>query len=357
MSHLEARLEKDLREIRQRMADQANQVQYALKQALQSLRTGSRKLAFTTVLHDHPINRSMRMIDNLCHKFIAVHLPSAGNLRLISSVMRANIELERIGDYAVIIAREAVQLSAPPGGITADDLSFVAGESMTILDQATRSFDNLDAETAISTMALADRLESHLSLVYNRMMAESNLTPGQDLFAMFSVFTQLKRVADQAKNICEDTVFAVSGNPKSPKTYPMLFVDQTNTLYSQMAQAIAQIQFPHSGRYSSVGFEAAETVNPALVAFMRGRGIALDQARPAALSTLSREEIAAQRIIVVINGDSKVWFPEIPFHTSIIEWEIEPMNSESTAQFENLYRNLSIEIKDLIELLRGEGAN
>ena len=95
MSHYEERLEKDLTAIRGQVAEMAGLVEIATKNAMHALQTGNNKLASATVLEDHVINRSMRRIDQLCHKFIALHLPSEGHLRMLSSVIRANIELER----------------------------------------------------------------------------------------------------------------------------------------------------------------------------------------------------------------------------------------------------------------------
>ena len=115
MSHLEERLEHDLNHIRDHIARMGADVEQALEAAFRALESGDDRLAFKTILSDLPINRHMREIDRLCHAFIAVHLPSAGHLRLISSVIRANIILERIGDYAVTIAREAVQLGENSG--------------------------------------------------------------------------------------------------------------------------------------------------------------------------------------------------------------------------------------------------
>ncbi|HXK56011.1 MAG TPA: PhoU domain-containing protein, partial [Gammaproteobacteria bacterium] len=130
MTHLEQRLKNDLEKIRAKVAEQAVLVETALRNAVQAFQTGEHALAHTTVIHDHPINRNMRAIDRLCHSFIAVHLPSAGNLRLISAVIRVSIELERIGDYAVTIAREAVQLSTQPAGEIGRELERLAGEGL-----------------------------------------------------------------------------------------------------------------------------------------------------------------------------------------------------------------------------------
>ena len=88
MSHYEERLEQDLGKIREQIAAMAGKVEEGLKNAVRALQTGDCKLASTVILADHPINRSMREIDRLCHAFIAVHLPSAGHLRLLSSAVR-----------------------------------------------------------------------------------------------------------------------------------------------------------------------------------------------------------------------------------------------------------------------------
>jgi phosphate transport system protein len=83
MSHLEERLEHDLTEIRDHIAKMGSEVEKALDRAFRALANNDDKLAFKTILSDLPINRHMRQIDRLCHAFIAIHLPSAGHLRLI----------------------------------------------------------------------------------------------------------------------------------------------------------------------------------------------------------------------------------------------------------------------------------
>ena len=114
MSHYKARLERDLDRIRGDLAAIADQVQDAVKVAVHVLLGADHDKASACILGDLPINRAVRRLDRACHGFIAVHLPSAGYLRRASSVMRINTALERIGDYAVTICREAVQLPKTP---------------------------------------------------------------------------------------------------------------------------------------------------------------------------------------------------------------------------------------------------
>ena len=113
MSHLEERMEADLNEIRERFWELGEDVEQALRNAKKTLLVRDEELAFQTILGDYPINRDSRACDHLCHAFSARYLPGAGILREMTSTIRANIALERIGDYAVTVCREAIQLGKP----------------------------------------------------------------------------------------------------------------------------------------------------------------------------------------------------------------------------------------------------
>ncbi|WP_316369448.1 phosphate signaling complex protein PhoU [Candidatus Thiodiazotropha sp. CDECU1] len=358
MGHLEERLERDLNNIHDRVAKMGAQVQEAVKNAVKALQTGDNKLAYITVLNDNPINRCMRDIDSICHRFFAVHIPSGGHLRLLSSVIRANIELERIGDYAVTIAREAAQLSQPPSGGLGRELDRIANETMNMLQLAINAFTELNADSAKSTMQMASEMEHNLDVVYTEMMENDDRAKVEEVLAIFVIFTQLKRVSDQAKNLCEDTVFAVTGEQKQPKTFNILFVDEDNSSLSQLAEAIARINHPTIGNYTSAGRIEAQALNSNLVKFMQEKGIDYSDAEPTSIEKLTPKEISDQHVVVSLQGEISSYLPRVPFHTSVVEWGLgEAPEDEDIHEYDSIYRQLAILIKDLMELLRGEGAN
>ncbi|MBT3058402.1 MAG: phosphate signaling complex protein PhoU [Candidatus Thiodiazotropha sp. (ex Lucina pensylvanica)] len=358
MGHLEERLERDLKDIHDRVAKMGAQAQEAVRYAVQALQTGDKKLAYATVLNDNPINRSMREIDKTCHRFFAIHIPTGGHLRLLSSVIRANIELERIGDYAVTIAREAAQLSQPPSGGLGKELDRIASETMNMLQLAISAFTELNAESAKSTMTMAKEMEHNLDIVYTEMMENDERTKVEEILAIFVVFTQLKRVSDQAKNLCEDTLFAVTGEQKAPKTFNILFVDEDNSSLSQLAEAIARMNYPNIGNYRSAGRVKADAINPQLVKFLEEKGIDYADTLPTAIDQLTPKEISDQHIIVSLRGEVESYLPRMPFHTSALTWGLgEAPEDEDFHEYESIYRELAILIKDLMELLRGEGAS
>ncbi len=355
MLHLEKRLENDLTAIRDRVADQASRVETAVVDALQALQTGNKQQAYTTILNDYPVNRASREIDRMCHRFIAVHLPSGAHLRLLSAVIRVNIELERVGDYAVTIAREGVQLLSAPADTMGRELDRMASETMLMFKQATRAFNELNAELARSTMVMSDAMEFNLSNVYQEIADTTAVTDIKDKLALFVVFNQLKRVADQAKNLCENAVFAATGAEKSPKVFHILFVDKDNSSLSQLAEAIARKNYPEIANFRSAGQTAADSLNPDLVEFLSERGMNVSDLRLEAINDLSPREIASQDVIVCLQDDINRYLDEVPFHTSVLQWEMTQDNgSDEKEGMEKLYRSLALQVKDLMDLLRGE---
>lgn len=360
MTHYEERLEGDLKRIRTRVASVAEDVQEALKNAVHALLSGNEKLAYATIMGDAAINRAVREVDRLCNAFVALHLPSAGHLRVISSVMRASVELERLGDYAVTISRESVQLSEPPTGSVGREIDHMAQESRGMLAQAVTAFNEDNAEMARATMRVADQVER----TFDNAFADLTAEPGRnikELFALLVVFNLLERVSDQAKNLCEETLYMVTGETKPPKVFGILFVDEDNACLSQMAEAIARKTFPGSGRYASAGRTAADAISPALVAFMEERGLDLSEAKPKALD-LTPAELAPHYAIVSLSGPVRSYVPEIPFRTVALEWDVGEApdglgEQETRKRLEAIYRDIALHVRDLMEQLRGEGAS
>ncbi|WP_291997354.1 PhoU domain-containing protein [Candidatus Accumulibacter sp. ACC012] len=168
MSHYEERLERDLSLIKQQATLLAKRVDAALAAAVRALLSGDDKLAYATVLGDQRINAENRKLDKMCHAFIGVHLPSAGHLRLMTAMIHANVALERVGDYAVTIARESVHLAKRPDALIKREVELLAGESRQMFKQAMCGFIDGNAEKARATMIMADQGRAHFDVGFCR---------------------------------------------------------------------------------------------------------------------------------------------------------------------------------------------
>jgi len=352
VSHYEERLSLDLEEIRSELRNVGEQVQAGLDDAIRALQAHDVKLASETILGDMPINRATRGIDRLCHAFVARHLPSAGHLRFISSVLRINVALERVGDYAVKISRETVQLSAPPPSTVARHVEQMSHRVQGLLSKAIEAFHDGNAEMARGAKSTSGKRDSTFSLVFRDLLraGKDSDRPLKDLFSLLVIFNSLERVGDQGKNICEETIFVATGETKGPKVFKLLFADERDDCATQLAAAYANKVFPASGHYSTAGWHAATSLDPGCVDFMEQHGLGVPAEAPAALDA-SHAALARYDVIVSLQPGMREQIQELPFTTVLLEWDVEKTSVEES------YKEIGHRVRALMETLRGEGAD
>jgi phosphate transport system protein len=362
MSHYEERLEHDLQTMKQRLRDAGASVERALHDAVRALLAEDHDLAYRTILGDLRINRSIRDIDALCHAFVARHLPSAGHLRFVSSVLRLNVALERVGDYAVSICRQSVQLSCGAVGAVRRDIELLAEQSRRALSQGLRAWSEENAELARGTKVMASQIGSTFRKVFADLLAEGerDVYALRDLFAFLVILNRLERVSDQAKNVCEETVFRVTGETKAPKVYRILFLDERNSCKGPLAASLAAKAFPGSGRYVSAGWEPSPEVDATTRGFAQRHSLQLSKNGPSSLVSL-RDELEDFAVIVGLDAGAKAQLGEVPYHTIFLSWDVgegpdgnDPQ--EDLRRVAGVGRRLAHELRELMEALHGEGA-
>ena len=352
-SHYEQRLQRDLDWISELVGVVGHQLVKTIHDAVQAVLTLDKQLAAQTILGDYTINRQTRELDRLCHAFVARHLPSAGHLRYVSSVLRLNIALERIGDYATTISRTAAQISqAPPTAVTRD-IEMMAEQARRTLTDALKSFQERDVNLAQTTMSTAAQFAPYFDRVFADLVREGDdkTRPTKDLFDLLATLNRLERVVHQAKNVCEETIFVVTGDAKGEKTFQILFVDAKNDGCSQLAEHFTTKAFANSGRFLSAGWEPAEDIQPSFRTFAETVGLDLSKSWPTDITTL-KEQLDQMDIVISMGKGSREKLPKLPFHTTSLEWDLEP-----SASPEDTYRQLTPMIRELMEQLRGEQAS
>ena len=352
-THYEERLQKDLGWIQDLVGIVGLAITKAIDAAVSSVLNHDKDLAALTVIGDYTINRQTRELDRLCHAFVARHLPSAGHRRYVSAVLRLNIALERMGDYAATISRTAAQLSSRPPAVVARDIETMSEHARRMLNDSLRSFQQRDVGMAQATLAAAAQFAQYFDRVFSDLVkeGEAHSRPINDLFSLMATFNRLERVIHQAKNICEETIFVATGKQKGEKVFKILFVDAANSGASQLAEHFTHKAFPQSGSYRSAGWEPAEDVEPEYQRFAQTVGIDLAKAWPTPLSTLL-DQLDEYHLIIGLAPGARERVGKVPFHTTMLAWDIDTSGGP-----EAVYRQLTPRLRELMERLRGEQAS
>ena len=356
-THYEERMQTDLDEIRTKVHEVSDLVESQVQHAISALMTYDRDIAARVVLGDRQVNRRIKQIDYLCHNFIVRHAPSARPLRFASAVLRLDVALERIGDYADSIGREVARLSDSPPGSVGRDIDLIAQQARHTLSQALIAFHTGDVALARQTYGLAEQTDLTFETVIDELhrAGEKGKRPLGDIFALLRIINLIKRVAEQSENICEQTVFAMTGEAKPPRIFRVLFVGERNDGASQVAEAYARKAFPESGRYASAGWDPAVSLDSALVEYLDGRGVDMRGAKPTPLTDV---ESAPEHyhVVVVFSPEARAHLGDVPYRTTVVEWSLPTGPDGALLGYAQLYEEIVVRVQDLMKTLAGPDA-
>ena len=138
--------------------------------------------------------------------------PLASDLRNVISAMKISVNLERIADQAVNVARRGRKLIARPEVTELQELLPLFSYAELMVKDAVRAFAARDLALA-RTLQERDRVLDEMNRNYAEKMTDlmgRNVERIPAYMDLIFIARFLERIGDQAKNIGEDTVYAVS---------------------------------------------------------------------------------------------------------------------------------------------------
>jgi phosphate transport system protein len=169
---------------------------------------------------DVEINKKRFEIENKLMVLIATQQPMARDLRLLASALEIISELERMGDYAKGIANINIRMGDEPLLKPLIDVPRMAQRGVDMLHRALSAFVNEDVETAKTIPVEDDEVDALYNQVYRELMMFIIQDPKTIERANWLLWVahNLERFADRVTNICERTVFIVTGEMKEIKS-------------------------------------------------------------------------------------------------------------------------------------------
>lgn len=207
--HLQREIELLKKQVFSLCAVVEDQVQMAVRAVLQ----GDLTVAEGVRQRDADVDHQEVVIEEECLKILALHQPVAIDLRLIIASLKMNNDLERIGDEAVTIARQAAPLSAEPEADVPFDLSGMWSKAQAMLRDSLDALADMDPELASDVCRRDDEVDDmkrEFAVLAEKMIREDPRRVGA-LHRMLAVSRSLERIADLATNIAEDVIYMIHG--------------------------------------------------------------------------------------------------------------------------------------------------
>lgn len=358
----EESMQRDIDQIKATVAEMAGLVERSLRDAVQALLHDDRRLAFSVILRDRLVDEKEQELNRLCLTFLVRQQPVAGPLRLAYAAIRISLELERMGDYAENIARQALRIAEVPVEGPRERYVEMADLTIAMLRDAVTSFVNEDAELARRTIDVEDAVDNIKAALGKDLVARyrDSQISFEKLNPLMHVNRRLERASDQARNICHEVIYMCTGEPtrhRAAGKARVLFVDETHGALSHMAEAIGESLGRSSVVFSSAGLEPSR-LDGATIEFMRGKGVDLSRVPARAIHEIP--DLDQYQVVVALSEAVRKAFPRKPRGLVYLEWACPPLQpaeeggGASPDALEEAFRRLSSDVQDLVEMVDGD---
>lgn len=204
---------KDLLALREDLLRMGKLVGKTIGDAVQSLKDRDAQMAQKVIDMDKEIDAIDHNIEENCMRLLALQQPMARDLRLIISVLKMSIDLERMGDLSLEIAVITKMTANVPHIKPLIDIPRMAEVCQQMLETTMTAFENKDIELAKSAAKRDDEVDNLFDQIRRELISYMIEDPKKITGAQHLTFVAryLERIGDHITNLCESVVFMVSG--------------------------------------------------------------------------------------------------------------------------------------------------
>ena len=212
--HISGQYDSELESVRLGFMNMGGRVEKQVQTAARAFATHDVEAAEAVREGEVEINQLERVLDDRCIHIIARRQPTASDLRLLITIMKGCVDLERMGDEAEKIARMASEISHLP--LPADqyaDLQQMQESVIRMVSDTLDAFARLDLDAARAVI-MADAEVDRMFSAIDQSLSQGLYTHADSIQRSLNTIwaaRALERIGDHAKNICELTVYLIEG--------------------------------------------------------------------------------------------------------------------------------------------------
>ncbi len=201
------------KELEQELINMGEMVIHAINHSVEALKKQNIEEAKKIVTDDMLINKKRWDIEEGCINLIATQQPVASDLRDLIAILNIITELERMGDYAAGTANIVIMIGDQPLIKPLIDIPRMTEKATDMIKRALVAFMKQDVETARAICNEDDEVDMLYDQIYRELLSFMIEDPKKITGATYLMWVahNLERIADRVTNICERTVYLVTG--------------------------------------------------------------------------------------------------------------------------------------------------
>jgi len=211
--HIYKSFDKELHSLKENLLMVGGLVERAIISAIKALEERNSELAARVIADDDKVDEQEVDIDEFCLKLLALRQPAARDLRFITTAIKINYDLERIGDMAVNICERVQELNQEPQLKPYITLPQMAQTVQTMLKDCLNAFVQENVELALKVAKDDEKVDELLDQISHELFAHmmKDYSAVSRATRLMFISKYLERIADHAVNIAELVIFMVQG--------------------------------------------------------------------------------------------------------------------------------------------------
>lgn len=207
------KFENDLRGVQEQFIALSKLSISTLDKSITALLNHDVDIALSIIQNDKYINRMEEEINDRVILLLAKQQPVATDLRRLIVMIKAAHDMERVGDYAVNIAKETIRVGKTELVYPIRNIEQMRDKTILMLEQVMLAFTEENVDKAREIAALDDQVDSLYGETIQQLLSVGAEHPDKlsQITQLSFVCRYLERSADHATNIAEQLFYLVKG--------------------------------------------------------------------------------------------------------------------------------------------------
>lgn len=201
-----------LETLRKAVLEMGRITQNALRQSVDSLLLMDSNVANQIVAGDQKINQLQFSIEEECVLLLARQQPVARDLRRIMAALHISIDLERIADMAVDIAKTTLRISHDVPDVFRQDMVSMFTTVDTMITVALDAYGLESTEKAETLAERDDRMDHSYKITLEHLATLDSSSDPERLYSYAILARCMERIGDHVTNIGESVIYIQTGN-------------------------------------------------------------------------------------------------------------------------------------------------
>lgn len=213
LQHTDLSYETELQKVEELFKSMVEHVSEMIQGALLASGQSDTAIARDVIRSDSGADRLEVALDEACMSILARRQPMGIDLRFVVTVLKSDVDLERMGDLAASIAQRVIKISEVDSFKIPKGVDRMGRVVLSMLQKVSCAFFERDVQQARLVVEMDDEVDAlYMSLVEKiagRLDQEKYDTQG--LVHLQIIAKWFERMGDHCTNIAEQIIFMVDG--------------------------------------------------------------------------------------------------------------------------------------------------